>query len=221
MRLAARPLRAAKGDLVKRWRLIPREEAFFEDFVKLAVEIQRAAGMFREMVAPEQPVWERAEQIHEIEHRCDAMTRGVLERLHRTFVTPLDREDIHALALSLDDVADSIDDVAGLLRLYRINEIRPGVRDLSIIIDKQSEQLVRAMEAMRDRHVVSACTAEIDRLEHDADILYRQAVEALFADERDPIAVIKWKEIYEYLEATTDRCEDVSNVLDGILLKHA
>jgi predicted phosphate transport protein (TIGR00153 family) len=204
-----------------RWRLIPREEAFFDSFVTTATEIRFAATLFREMVEPDEPLWDRAARINDVEHRCDALTRDVLLRLHRTFVTPIDREDIHALALALDDVADAIDDCAKLMQLYRLDRVRTGVRELAGILVEQTEQVERAMQALRDKALVSTSTAEIDRLEHEADVAYQQAIVALFDNEKDPIQVIKWKELYGYLEAATDRCEDIGNVLDGIAVKHA
>jgi predicted phosphate transport protein (TIGR00153 family) len=204
-----------------RWRLIPREEAFFEGFVKMANEIRFAATLFQEMVAPDEPLWDRASRINDVEHRCDALTRDVLLRLHRTFVTPIDREDIHALALALDDVADAIDDCAKLMQLYRLGQVRPGVRELARILGEQALQVEKAMEALRDNMQVSALTAEIDRLEHEADVVYQESIVKLFDHEKDPIEVIKWKELYGHLEAATDRCEDIGNVLDGIAVKHA
>jgi predicted phosphate transport protein (TIGR00153 family) len=204
-----------------RWRLIPRDEAFFESFVTMANEIRFAATLFQEMVAPDEPLWDRASRINDIEHRCDALTRDVLLRLHRTFVTPIDREDIHALALALDDVADAIDDCAKLMQLYRLDSVRPGVRELARILLDQTHQVERAMEALRDKGAVSASTAEIDRLEHEGDVVYQDAIVRLFDNEKDPIQVIKWKELYGHMEAATDRCEDIGNVLDGISVKHA
>ena len=204
-----------------RWRLIPREESFFADFVKMANEIQFAATLFQEMVEPDEPLWDRAARINDVEHRCDALTRDVLLRLHRTFVTPIDREDIHALALALDDVADAIDDCAKLMDLYRLDRVRPGVRELARVLLDQTRQVEKAMEALRDKGVMSASTAEIDRLEHDGDVIYQQSIVKLFELEKDPIQVIKWKELYGYLEAATDRCEDIANVLDGVSVKHA
>jgi predicted phosphate transport protein (TIGR00153 family) len=204
-----------------RWRLIPREEAFFDNFVEMATEIRSAATLFVEMVAPDQPLWDKASQINEIEHRCDALTRDVLLRLHRTFVTPIDREDIHALALALDDVADAIDDCAKLMQLYRLDRVRPGVRELARVLAEQTDHVGKAMEALRDKKVISGSTAEIDRLEHEADVTYQESIVALFEHEKDAIQVIKWKELYGYLEAATDRCEDIGNVLDGISVKHA
>jgi uncharacterized protein len=204
-----------------RWRLIPRDESFFEGFVKMANEIRFAATLFQEMVQPDEPIWDRAARINDVEHRCDALTRDVLLRLHRTFVTPIDREDIHALALALDDVADAIDDCAKLMQLYRLDRVRPGVRELARILVDQAHQVERAMEALRDKGAVSASTAEIDRLEHEGDVVYQESIVKLFELEKDPIAVIKWKELYGHLEAATDRCEDIGNVLDGIAVKHA
>ena len=204
-----------------RWRLIPRDEAFFESFVKMATEIRFAATLFQEMVGPEEPLWDRASRINDVEHRCDALTRDVLLRLHRTFVTPIDREDIHALALALDDVADAIDDCAKLMELYRLDRVRPGVRDLARVLSEATEHVLKAMEALRDKAKITTSTAEIDRLEHEGDVIYQQSIVALFDHERDPIQVIKWKELYGYLEAATDRCEDIANVLDGISVKHA
>ena len=138
-----------------RWRLIPRDEAFFESFVKTASEIRFAATLFQEMVAPDEPLWDRAARINDVEHRCDALTRDVLLRLHRTFVTPIDREDIHALALALDDVADAIDDCAKLMQLYRLDKVRPGVRELARVLAEQTDHVNKAMEALRDKKVIS------------------------------------------------------------------
>ena len=204
-----------------KFRLIPREEAFFDDFIAMATEILAAARLLEQMVVPDRPLLERADEINAIENQCDTLTQQLLKRLHRTFVTPIDREDIHALAMALDDVVDAIDDAAGLLKLYHIEALRDGVRELARIITAQTEQVLAGMRALRHTTGVSPATSEINRLEHEADLVHRRAVEALFANERDPIAVIKWKEIFDYLEAATDRAEDIANVLDGVVVKHA
>jgi uncharacterized protein len=182
-----------------KWRLIPRNEAFFDDFVALAGEILTAARLLEAMVADDKPALDLAREINDIEHRCDSLTQQILKRLHRTFVTPLDREDIHALALALDDVVDAVDDAALLLRLYHIDDVRHGTRELARIIAEQAALVVQAMQALEKRNGVEERTARINRLEHDADGIHRDAVEALFAHERDPIAVIKWKEIFDCL----------------------
>ena len=203
------------------FRLIPKEEKFFGDFVEMAEQIHRGATLLEEMLAPEQPVWDKADEIKEVEHRCDHLTHQVIQRLHQTFVTPLDREDIHALARSLDDVIDAIDDSASIIRLYQIAQVRPDARDLSRIIRASTEQVVSAMKALGKKQGISGCAVEINRLENEADRAHQTSVRRLFEQERDPIQIIKWKEILDFLEVATDRCEDVANVLEGVVVKHA
>jgi uncharacterized protein len=203
------------------FRLIPREERFYDDFSVLARQIREGAIMLNAMVAPEKPIWDKADEIKEMEHKCDFVTHEIIQRLNRTFVTPLDREDIHALARSLDDVMDAIDASATILRLYHIDHVRFGARELAKIIVDSAEQVVCAMKALGGRTGVAECAVEINRLENEADRVHQQAVQSLFQDERDAIAIIKWKEIFDFLEQATDRCEDVANVIEGIVLKHA
>src|SRR5215204_2423772 len=150
------------------FRLIPREEKFFDDFVAMAEEIRRGAGLLQEMLAPEQPLWDKADEIKEVEHKCDFLTHEVIQRLHKTFVTPLDREDIHTLARSLDDVIDAIDDSAGVIRLYQIARVRPDARDQSRIIKSSTEQVVLAMRALGKKQGISTAAVEINRLENEA-----------------------------------------------------
>ncbi len=203
-----------------RFRLIPREEKFYEDFVAIADELMVGAKKLEEMVATDPPVWDKAEELKEIEHKCDFLTHAVYQRLYRTFVTPIDREEIHSLARSLDDVMDSIDATAGYIRTYRIEKVRPGVRDLTRIITASTSSLRQAMEHLESRRGVAEHVVEVNRLENEADRIHQQAISKLFEDEKDPIALIKWKEILDYLEDTTDRCEDVADLLEGVVLKN-
>jgi predicted phosphate transport protein (TIGR00153 family) len=203
------------------FRLIPKEEKFFEDFVQMAENIDRGAGLLEQMLSPEQPLWDKADEIKEVEHKCDFLTHEVIQRLHKTFVTPLDREDIHALARSLDDVIDAVDDCAAVIRLYQISRVRPDARDLARIIKASTEQVVSAMKALGKKEGISEAAVEINRLENEADRAHQAAIRRLFEEEKDPIQIIKWKEVLEFLEAATDRCEDVANVLEGVVVKHA
>lgn len=203
------------------FRLIPREERFYDDFVALAEEIRRGATLLEEMLAPDRPIWDKADEIKEVEHKCDFLTHEIIQRLHRTFVTPLDREDIHTLARSLDDVMDAVDACATIVRLYQIDHVRQDARDLGKIIMASADQVVGALKALERRGGVAECAVEINRLENEADRAHQAAVRRLFEEERDPIAIIKWKEILDFLEAATDRCEDVANVLEGVVVKHA
>jgi uncharacterized protein len=202
------------------FRLIPREEKFFTDFQALADELKRAAALLESMLAPDRPVWDKADEIKEVEHKCDFLTHDVIQRLNRTFVTPLDREDIHMLARSLDDVMDAIDAAASLVRLYRLDSVRFGARELAKIITASTDQVRLAVGALEAHKGLTTHAVEINRLENEADRVHQQAVSRLFDDERDPILVMKWKEALDFLEDATDRCEDVANVLEGVMVKH-
>ena len=203
------------------FRLIPREARFFDDFVAMAQQISLGATMLEEMLAPDKPIWDKADQIKEVEHKCDFLTHEIIQRLHRTFVTPLDREDIHALARSLDDVMDAIDASASVVRLYSIVKVRPDARQLARIIKASADQMVIALGALERRKGVAEPAVEINRLENEADRIHQAAVRLLFEEERDPIEIMKWKEILDFLEDATDRCEDVANVVEGVVVKHA
>src|SRR5690349_23369172 len=203
------------------FRLIPKEERFYDDFTAMAEQIRYGAKLLETMLAPEKPIWDKADEIKEIEHKCDFLTHEVIQRLNRTFVTPLDREDIHTLARTLDDVMDAIDASATIVRLYHIDSVRPGARELARIILDSAEQVLGAVKALEGRRGVAECAVEINRLENEADRAHQAAVRALFQEERDAIEIIKWKEILDFLEQATDRCEDVANVLEGVVVKHA
>jgi predicted phosphate transport protein (TIGR00153 family) len=203
------------------FRLIPREERFFDDFVAMAEQIRKGAALLDDMLRPERPIWDKADEIKEVEHKCDFLTHEIIQRLHRTFVTPLDREDIHSLARSLDDVMDAIDASAAIVRLYQIERVRPDAQELARIIVDSTEQVVKAMKALERRKGVAEPAVEINRLENEADRAHQIAVRRLFEEERDPITIMKWKEILDFLEEATDRCEDVANVLEGVVVKHA
>jgi predicted phosphate transport protein (TIGR00153 family) len=202
------------------FRLIPREEKFYTDFQALADELKRGSKLLEEMVAPDRPLWDKADEIKEVEHKCDFLTHEIIQRLNRTFVTPLDREDIHALARSLDDVMDAIDASASLVRLYRLDSVRFGARELAQVISASTHQVRLALGALEHNKGLITHAVEINRLENEADRIHQQAVSRLFDDERDPLTVMKWKEALDFLEDATDRCEDVANVLEGVMVKH-
>jgi hypothetical protein len=202
------------------FRLIPREEKFYSDFLALADELLRGSRLLEEMLAGAHPVWDKADEIKEVEHKCDFLTHEIIQRLNRTFVTPIDREDIHALARSLDDVMDAIDASATLIRLYRLESVRTGARELARIISGCAKEVRLALEALEQHKGLMTHAVEINRLENEADRMHQQAVTKLFDEERDPIAVMKWKETLDFLEDATDRCEDVANVIEGVVVKH-
>ena len=202
------------------FRLIPKEEKFYADFLTMADELQKGARLLEEMLAGDKPIWDKAEEIKEVEHKCDFLTHEIIQRLNRTFVTPIDREDIHELARSLDDVMDAIDASAAVIRLYRLDTVRFGARELAKVISGSTVVIRHALAALEQAKAVNAHAVEINRLENEADRIHQQAVVRLFDEETNPISVIKWKEALDFLEQATDRCEDVANVIEGVTVKH-
>jgi predicted phosphate transport protein (TIGR00153 family) len=203
-----------------RFRLIPREEKFYDDFKMMADQLRAGARMLEQMLAVDPPIADKAHEIKEVEHQCDFLTHEIIQRLNKTFVTPIDREDIHELARTLDDVMDAIDSAAALIPLYKIEKIRFGARELTKVIIQQCDELRAAVEALEGRKGVLERAIEINRLENEADRIHKKAVGLLFEEEKDPITVMKWKEILDVLEEATDACEDVANLLENVVVKH-
>jgi uncharacterized protein len=203
--------------------LMPREAKFFELFEASAKNIVKTAQKLKELVDTWDNIEQRASEITELEHDGDVITHQIMEQLHRTFITPFDREDISLLAHTLDDVTDFIHASVDSMYLYKVD--RPGktARELADIIVQASEEIEKAMPQLRHRsdfkRILEHCV-EINRLENIADGVYRSAIAGLFTDTKDIADVIKWREIYEHMESATDRCEDVANVLEGVALKN-
>ena len=204
-----------------RFRFLPEQTRFFDEFTAMAGRVQDGARLLRGMLGGTAPDYAKAEEIRLVEHDCDERTHQIIQRLNTTFVTPLDREDIHALARTLDDVMDAIDAAATLFPLYQIATMRKGAAELAAVIAQQADQLRLATEALEKRTGVEERIREIHTFEHEADLIHRDAVQHLFREERDPIAIIQWKEILDLLEAATDAGEAVADVLEGIVLKHS
>jgi predicted phosphate transport protein (TIGR00153 family) len=203
-----------------RFRLIPRDEQFFDLFSQMTEEIRLAAADLEMLLAADPPDLTKTDRIQDAEHRCDTLTHDAIQRLHRTFVTPFDREDLYALATSLDNVMDAIDHAATLVRLYRIRELPEGARDLAHVVTGAAASLHAGLEAMSAERPVQPHAVEVNRLENDADRMYQHAIENLFDHVRDPIQLMKWKELLDVLEQITDACEDVANVIESIVVKH-
>ena len=196
---------------------------FFGLFEEGAHNIVEAAHVLKELVDTWENVEPRVAEIKELEHKGESITHEIIARLHRTFVTPFDREDIALLTESLDDVMDFIDSVADTMLIYKVG--RPGQRakELADIIIQATDEVEKAVLELRHKaqlkHILER-SVEINRLENAADVVYRAAIAELFEDSTDATHIIKWREIYEHMESATDRCEDVANVLEGIALKH-
>ena len=202
--------------------IMPREPKFFDLFEKSVANVAKAAKELADFLEDYTNVPLKVARITELEHEGDAITHQIMEQLHRTFVTPLDREDIALLTERLDDVMDFIEDAANAMLLYRIEQPTTRAREMAAILVKMTSELVVAVPLLRNhskmKEILEHCV-EINRLENEADAILRHALAELFDD--TPIAdVIKWREIYEHLETAADKGEDVANVLEGVVLKH-
>ncbi len=203
---------------------IPREEKFFDLFEASAQNMVKTAQKLKQLVDTWENVGEGVSEITELEHEGDRITHQIMEQLHRTFVTPFDREDIALLSHTLDDVTDFIHAAADAMFIYKVDRPSQRAKELSDIIVQSAAEVERAMPQLRHRaqlkQILERCV-EINRLENEADRVFRSAMAELFTDTTDIAEIIKWREIYEHMESATDRCEDVANVLEGVALKHA
>ena len=204
------------------FRIIPRDEAFFAMFEKASQNALDGALVLKDLLDHFDNVKEKARQIEEIEHKGDILTHEIVKKLNTTFITPIDREDILALTSSIDDVIDLIHAAATRIMLYKIAEPTPQAKELGFLILKSTRELHRGVTRLSTKmdEVFEHCV-EVNSLENEADRVCRDAIAQLFDQEKDPIYILKWKEIYETLESATDRCEDAANVLEGVALKNA
>ena len=207
-----------------RLNIIPRETKFYDLFEKSAGNLVVAAGKLAALFDNYEDVEAKVALMKDLEHEGDSITHEIMQSLHRTFVTPIDREDIAHLANTMDDVMDFIEAAARTAMLYRIAQPTDRARQLASIILKVTYRLNEVMPLLRRRdrfkQVLEQCV-EINRLENEADDVHHAALAELFDNTRDLREIIKWREIYEHMESATDRGEDVANVLEAVVLKHA
>jgi uncharacterized protein len=203
-------------------RLLPREEEFFDLFVAVATRNVEAARLLRELFdgSPDRRT-PHIEAIKRLEHEADQVTHEVVNRLDRTFITPLDREDIHQLASDLDDVMDAIDGTARRSQIFHLGPAPQGVKRLTEVIQRMVGVLAEAVGRLKKGDDVMRYCIEAKKLEEEGDAIYHEALGDMFETQRDALEIIKWKEIYDNLEMTLDQSEDVANVLESITLKHA
>ncbi len=204
-------------------RLIPRETKFFDMFNEIAGNLVEGAQVLSDLLHnyDYQRLPEAVQKIKEIEHRGDDMTHRVFIKLNQTFITPFDREDIHLLASSLDDVLDFVFSASDRLVTYKITQPSPSAKVLAGIILKQAEELKKAVSLLNKNHHLLEHCVEVNRLENEADQVSREAIGRLFDGGYDPITLIKLKELLEILEEASDKAEDVANVLESVVLKNA
>lgn len=202
-------------------RLMPRERSFFAIFTEVTANIQEGAKALAALFHDYREIPARSKAIKVLEHKGDALTHEIISRLNQTFITPFDREDIHALTTKLDDVLDLMDAVATRLVIYRAESPRPGAAELADILVRATAELHAAVSRLEKQDgILDHCLA-IAEMEDEADTAVRAAIARLFQEEKDPVELIKWKEILEVLEIATDKCQDVANVLEAVVLKSA
>lgn len=204
--------------------LQPREDRFYQLFVQAASNVHKSAELLLAMLLDYTDVAAKAKTITDLEHAGDELTHGAYDMLNKTFVTPLDREDIGAIASSLDDVIDLIEAVADDFVLLNVDHPLPAVTDMAQILVRcgvEIQEVATAMRRLRREHeVIRERLTEINRLENEGDQLYRMAIQELF-HQQDPILIIKWKQIYDHVERAIDSCEHFADVMHGVLLKYA
>jgi len=205
--------------------LMPKNDAFYGFFEKTVDNLAETSGILKKL--PETPHAERAalvKAIEDLEHRGDSITHSIMSELNGTFITPFDREDIHRLASSIDDIVDNINGSAVRFKLYKLTACPPDMVKLISILDRSVRELQRGVHMMRDLRKgaqIADVLKKVNECENEADTVFEEAVAHLFEHEKDPIMVIKLKEIYVGLETATDKCEDAANVIEGLLLKNS
>jgi predicted phosphate transport protein (TIGR00153 family) len=203
--------------------LLPRDTSFFDLFDQLAAKVLDASRAVEEMLDRWDRLEQRAHAVKDIEHECDAITHRTFDKLNSTFITPLEREDIHELASRLDDIVDHIDSTASRLVLYGVKRPTDEAKLLAQVLTRTCVEVQRAVAGLRnlkDPALLSRTSVEINRLENESDDILRLGLKRLFEHPNDVLEVIKLKEIYEKLESAVDRCEDVANVIQAVVLRH-
>jgi predicted phosphate transport protein (TIGR00153 family) len=202
-------------------RLMPQEGDFFALFRKQADNIVSGAAALTRMLEHYTGVPEQVQAIKAIEHAGDEITHQIYRKLNQTFITPFDREDIHELCGTMDDVIDLIDAAASRFVMYRIDKVRVGTVELSKVLTIATMELSAAIHNIPSPEEALQRIIEINRLENESDRICRTLIAQLFEEEEDPVQIIKWKEIFEVVETAVDKCEDVSNVIESVILKNA
>jgi len=201
--------------------ILPKDEKYFERFTQLAVRIHEAAKIHARFFEKEASVAAVADQVKRLEHECDEISHEILRGIDRTFITPIDREDIHQLAVRLDDVIDLIDGTVRRLFLFKIEEPTPLSQSLSKLIVSTTGELVEAVSRLRRQKGVMERCIRIKQLENEGDLVYHGAIASLFTGELPAIEVIKWKDVYDNMERSIDSCVAVAHVLESVVLKHS
>ncbi|MEI6608845.1 MAG: DUF47 family protein [Deltaproteobacteria bacterium] len=205
-------------------RLFPKQENFFDYFEELANKIEEGGRLFLEMTETHDYSESKVAKLKEIEHEADIITHRTYEKMHTTFLTPIDREDIYALVNKMDSIMDVIEATAVRIHLYKVKKIDDQIIKQAKILNEsimKVKEIIHAMRNMKNSKMILDGCVEINTLENAGDIVLRTIMANLFENEKDAIELVKWKDIFQLLEEGIDVCEDVSNIVEGIVLKHA
>ena len=202
-------------------RFLPKETSFFDFFEQHAALTVEGTKELIQLLEPGAKIEARARRIVDIEHETDVITHRCVEALHKTLITPMDGTQIHWLITRMDDVMDFVEAAAERISLYKLREMTPEVQELADVLRRAAQLVVEACQLLRnvkDPQAILKRCVDINRLENEADAILRRAVARLFDEEQNPVMIIKWKEIYENLESAADRCEDVANIIESVVL---
>ena len=202
-------------------RLLPKDQEFFKMFAELASRVTASSKLLHTLFSEPERMDELVAAIKELEHEADNLTRGVIERINTSFITPIDREDIHLLTTRLDNVIDLIDGTSRRAQIFRIRDVRPAAISLAEVLVRANEAIEGAVIHVKKSAVVVAMNKQVKQLEEEGDAVYHEAMGRLFDGEPDALEVIKWKELYDMIEGALDECEDVANTLESISLKNS
>jgi uncharacterized protein len=202
-------------------RLIPKDNSFFQMFTAMSDNVIVGARLLVDLFADYTDVEKKIDEVHHVESQGDELTHAILTKLNQTFITPFDREDMHELCGTMDDVIDLIDAAASRFVLYRVDSLRSGTLELAKVLAATTIELKAAIHAMESPDKALQHVIEVNRFENESDRICRTLIAQLFEEEKNPVQIIKWKEIFEVMETAVDKCEDVSNVIESVILKNA
>jgi hypothetical protein len=204
--------------------ILPKKTEFFDLFSKHAAITVEGAKLLQSLLGDLHNVEEQAKKIMQVESEADKIAHQTIALLHRSFITPIERGDIHRIVSRIDDILDYVEAASQRIWLYEIKEATPEAKEMARVLVRSAEAVKSTLDSlhdMKDPEKIRTACIEINRLENECDTLLRLATARLFKEERDPLMVIKWKEIYENIEDATDRCEDVANVIEGVVIENA
>lgn len=205
-------------------RLTPKEDKFYDHFVDSARIVHSASVLLRDLMKDLSNMEEKVKAIEEMEHKGDKQVHDILQQLNRSFITPIDREDIYTIAKQMDDIVDFIEATAHRFIMFNVKEVQKDAIVLAEMIVNSCEEVIKLMEELKNMRKSNRLTEkiiEINRIEDDGDRIFRRAITNLFSGQTEALEVIKWREIYDFIEQTLDACEDVANTVEGVVMKHA